>query len=61
MHKTPSIKDGQKRCTKLKHKEAWALKGRKELTTIARGVSQESTSEPTSRKLKRMGVRGFSM
>ncbi len=30
-HKTPSIRDGQRRFTKLKHKEAQALKERKEL------------------------------
>jgi hypothetical protein len=39
MHKTPNIRDGQRRCIESKDKEAHALKEREELVTIIGGVS----------------------
>jgi len=58
-HETLGIRNGQRRCTELKHKEARALKEREELATIIGGALQKSTSKPTSEKRERVKIRGF--
>jgi hypothetical protein len=50
MHKTPSIRNGQRQCTKSKHKEARALKEREELAAIVGIASQKNASKSTSKK-----------
>jgi len=50
MHKTPCIRNGQKQCTKSKHKEARALKEKEKLTNIIGRVTQNSAFEPISGK-----------
>jgi hypothetical protein len=53
------IRNSQRRCTKAKHKEAWALREREELITIVIGTSRESAFEPMSGKQERMRIKGF--
>jgi hypothetical protein len=50
MHKTLGIRDGQRQCTKSKHKKTRTLKEREKLVTIIGGASQKSASKCVSGK-----------
>jgi hypothetical protein len=58
-HEKLGIIDGQRRCTKSKHKEAWALKEREELVVIVGGALQKSAFELVNRKREKTKGKGF--